>query len=664
VIPTAAWLWLAGAAAVPGAEERVVVTAERVPRTAAEVPAAVSVLTREQIEALPAAALAELLSYMPGILLYSSAPSGTPSMTMARGFFGGGEAEYLQLRIDGVPAADAESGLADWRAVPAPEIERVEALRGPASALYGDTALGGVVAVFTRIPDTPGGRAAVEAGNGGFASGWAELSGRAGAWIVGGFLDAQGAEGWREHSASRRGSVDLRARTGDIQGEPGGWVLRLRGDLDEGESPGLLPLAVAREDPDESDPMFQFDESRTRRLALSASHGRARESRFWNATIYASGRDAERTRTLLVAPDFGLPTRRDLEAQSLGGIVEAGTDGSLAGRAAQAGAGVEVSAEGLDVAYRAVGAEGNPGDPMGRESGRRFRTGAWVAGGVDATSCLRLTGSMRFDGVWDSFETGESEETQWSPLLAAVWRLPARAGSDASVYVKVSRAFKAPTLEQLFDPLLLPDGSGGGFSISNPDLRPQRAGTIEAGASFSSTRGSARLALYHTDVEDEIDFDPATFRYGNIGSTRHRGLEASATLAVSRAVSAMASWDWSQVSSREGPYPDRQLKNVPEHVLRAGVAVALARGWSASAVGLLTEGRYLDDANTQELAEIRSLDFRVRKQWNALAAEMDLRNATDERWDEAGIQLGAGAEGGYVLPAPGVRFAGRLIWSF
>jgi outer membrane receptor protein involved in Fe transport len=126
----------------------------------------------------------------------------------------------------------------------------------------------------------------------------------------------------------------------------------------------------------------------------------------------------------------------------------------------------------------------------------------------------------------------------------------------------------------------------------------------------------------------------------------------------------MASWDWSRVSARSGQNADRQLKNVPEHVLRGAVTVALAPRWNVAVVGLLTEGRYLDDANTRELAEVRSLDFRVRKQWNVLTAELDVRNATDERWDEAGVLLGEGPEGAYVLPAPGIRFAGRLIWSF
>lgn len=47
--------------------------------------------------------------------------------------------------MDGAPVADVESGLAQWQAVGADAIERIEIARGVASPLYGDGAFGGVV---------------------------------------------------------------------------------------------------------------------------------------------------------------------------------------------------------------------------------------------------------------------------------------------------------------------------------------------------------------------------------------------------------------------------------------------------------------------------------------------------------------------------------------
>src|SRR6185503_20172029 len=119
----------------PHFQEDVVVTAERGREPRADTPAAVSVLARDDVEALPAESLGELLDSMPGFQVPFGGGSGTLPMVSARGFFAGGEADYVLLLVDGVPAADVESGLGDWRGVRSLDVERVEALRGPASAV-------------------------------------------------------------------------------------------------------------------------------------------------------------------------------------------------------------------------------------------------------------------------------------------------------------------------------------------------------------------------------------------------------------------------------------------------------------------------------------------------------------------------------------------------
>ena len=133
----------------PRIEETIVVTAERLEQRLEESTAAVTVLRAEELQRLPAATLGDVLQLVPGLQLLAVNP-GAPPMIASRGFFGAGEVEYLQLRIDGVVVGDAESGLADWRSVPIASIDRIEILRGAGSSLFGDTALGGVVQVFRR----------------------------------------------------------------------------------------------------------------------------------------------------------------------------------------------------------------------------------------------------------------------------------------------------------------------------------------------------------------------------------------------------------------------------------------------------------------------------------------------------------------------------------
>src|SRR6202521_870353 len=137
-------------AAVPALKQEIVVTPERGAAQRDEVAASVTVLTREHLEMLPAQSLAEVVNVIPGItMFFDGAGAGAPMVT-ARGFFGGGEVEYVKLLVDGVPAGDVESGLIDWRHMRVADIDRIEVLRGPGSSLYGDTSMGGVIQVFTR----------------------------------------------------------------------------------------------------------------------------------------------------------------------------------------------------------------------------------------------------------------------------------------------------------------------------------------------------------------------------------------------------------------------------------------------------------------------------------------------------------------------------------
>src|ERR1700694_3262406 len=124
---------------VPVVKQEIVVTAGREEQPRDQACAAVTVLNRDAIQRLPAESLSEVMAFVPGVtMMFDSGASGVPMIT-SRGFFGGGEVEYVKLIVDGVPVGDAESGNVDWRSFRAEDIERIEVLHGPGSSLYGDT---------------------------------------------------------------------------------------------------------------------------------------------------------------------------------------------------------------------------------------------------------------------------------------------------------------------------------------------------------------------------------------------------------------------------------------------------------------------------------------------------------------------------------------------
>lgn len=131
--------------------DTIVVTATRQQERISELLADVSVITREQIENAGQSTLEELLARQTAIE-YSS--SGGPGQISGIGIRGA-NSNHTLLLIDGVRVGSATSGTANFSRLPLAQIERIEILRGPASALYGADAIGGAIQIFTKRGEGP-----------------------------------------------------------------------------------------------------------------------------------------------------------------------------------------------------------------------------------------------------------------------------------------------------------------------------------------------------------------------------------------------------------------------------------------------------------------------------------------------------------------------------
>ena len=148
---------LASAAAFPtlaqsdasAAEKRLsetVVTATRTATRVDEVVSDVVVVDRAAIEASTARTLSELLARNAGVQTVANGGIGKNSSIFIRG----AESRHTIFLIDGVRFGSATTGAPSLDNIPVDMIERIEVLKGPASALYGSEGVGGVVQVFTR----------------------------------------------------------------------------------------------------------------------------------------------------------------------------------------------------------------------------------------------------------------------------------------------------------------------------------------------------------------------------------------------------------------------------------------------------------------------------------------------------------------------------------
>jgi outer membrane cobalamin receptor len=617
---------------LPTVRETVVVTPERGETVQSWIPAASVSLDASSLRPLPALSLGEFLTFMPGLRVQQSALYAGRPVVSARGFFGGGEAEYVVLLVDGVPVADLESGLVEWSTVAASSIARVEAARGPGASLYGDAAIGGVIQVLTDSAVDRGGLTVSGGSLGSFsADGTSRWRSRSTNAVVSGA--ARGTNGFSTHSAATEFTLG-----GTVNGTIGplSWRWTANALQREQEDPGpLTPAQQARGI--SSDPAFRFD-ARDRQGATTALALRGGGAGWrYQSRVNVDARDEDGVRTILLAPALGDTRGRALATNGVGASVDAertlNTETNSMLRV-----GVDLARQHLDTAYRQVRNGVAVGEPLSRAAGTRVRSGAFVSSSWMPASSVRVSGAVRWDRIADhAFAgVGAADTTEaWSPRVGIV--VQPRGFGGASLFGQVSRAFKAPTLDQLFDPRPYPDFRGGTFTISNPALRAQRASNVEAGASGSG-RVRWSTVVYRMAVDNEIDFDARTFSYGNIGRSRHIGVEADVEGIGTARVRPRAAYALTRVTKTD-ERGGAQLKNVPRHQVTLGAVanvgwglqsfVSMRRAWDA----------FLDDDNNVPVRAATLLDARISRTvgWGTLF--VDALNLAGRRYDEYGFVL-------------------------
>ncbi len=489
---------LAPGLAVADPAETIMVTGSRLPGAIRAEDSNVTVLDQAEIEARHASSVVELLRTIPGLVIEQAGGRGSVASVFSRG----AKPNFTLVLLDGVRLNDptnTRGGSFDFSSLSLDQIERVEVLRGPASAIYGSDAVGGVINIITRKgTDQPSGTAEASIGQYGFWQGAAELRGPiAGATASLGVSRTDNGtpvDGSQFRGTVVNGSVSAapwdraklvltgRYGTSDAASFPdssGGTLLAVIRDLDRRQidegvfgatlelnatswwaqslayglydrsstetSPGVAP---SQQDPSGVPPSTDDVQYRrnevtwTNRLDLRPDAGVV----LGLDTLIESGVDDG---TLSFAPGFSVPTRYALDRTIWSGFSEA-----------------------------------------------RYAPFAF----------LEFSAGARYD-------VPTHAPAHFSPKLAARSTI---AATGTTVELDWSAGYKLPSLYALGNPL-----------VGDPHLRPEESRSLEAGVTqeLGVLPGRIKLTGYDTHYAQLIDFDPVAFKLVNLSEARVRGGE-------------------------------------------------------------------------------------------------------------------------------------------
>ncbi len=591
-----------------GALPSVVITATRSEQSSRDVPAAIDAVAIDNSDNDNLGInLSEVLSLVPGVLARNRQNYAQDEQVSIRGF--GARSTFgvrgIRLYTDGIPATMPD-GAGQVSHFNLDSAERIEVLRGPFSALYGNSS-GGVIQLFTADGSEDFElRSGLVVGS--YGTGRASVNLRGSGDAIGYNVDLTHFEtdGYREHSAARRESANAKVTW---QVTAGGKLTLLANtvSLPEAQDPLGLTRAQFDADPRQATAVaLQFNTRKTvEQLQAGAIWDHAIGSEHTLRVLaYAGAREVEQF--------LAIPPGAQANPLQAGGNID--LDGDYDGVDARwtwtRGA-FEItggaSAESQDLVRR--GYTNFSGSTLGvrgilrRDEDNRVRnvdqyaqaswrfTDAWSLLAGVRHSEVRFRVADRYITAGNPDDSGRRDYSATTPVLG----LLLRANDNATLYATWGKGFETPTFAELG---YRNDGGSG----LNFGLEPARSRNAELGAKLRFGDAiESNLAIFRADTDDEIAVATnvgGRSSFQNIGSARRQGIEGSLLARLSDRWTLQLAATWLEATF-ESPFlactgtpcatpntpvaAGARIPGVPRSNLNAALVWGGELGWRASA---------------------------------------------------------------------------------
>ncbi|WP_248637773.1 TonB-dependent receptor PqqU [Citrobacter koseri] len=678
------------------AEDEQTMIVSATPQTVSELdtPAAVTVGEGEDMRlATPRINLSESLNGVPGLQVQNRQNYAQDLQLSIRGF--GSRSAYgirgIRLYVDGIPATMPD-GQGQTSNIDLSSVQSVEVLRGPFSALYGNSS-GGVMNVTTETGRQP---PTIEASSyyGSFGS-WRygmKATGAMGDGTQAGDVDYTVSttrfttHGFRDRSSAQKNLAN--AKLG-VRLDGASKLSLIFNSVDiHANDPGGLTESEWKTNPQQSPRAEQFNTRKTIKQTQAGLRYERQLSEHDDLSVmmYAGERETTQSQSIPMAP------QRDNPAHAGGVIVLQRHYQGIDTRWTHRGElGVPVTfTTGLNYENMSENRKGyenyrlNNGVPQFGVKGDLRRNERNLMWNVDPylqtqwqlTEKLSLDAGVRYSSVWfdsnDHYVTpgnrddsGEASYHQWLPAGAIKY-----AFTDAwNVYLAAGRGFETPTINELS---YRPDGQSG----LNFGLKPATNDTVEIGSKTRIGDGLLTAALFQTDTDDEIVVATSgggRTTYKNAGKTRRQGAELSWDQRFAGNWRVNASWTWLDATYRSnvcksGDCNGNRMPGIARNMGFASLGYVPDEGWYAG-----TDARYMgdimaDDHNTAKAPSYTVVGLNTGYKFNYSNLTVDVFGRVDNLFDKeyVGSVIVNESNGRYYEPAPGRNYGVgvNLAWRF
>lgn len=681
------------AAAQAADEQTMVVTAAPTTVSELDTPAAVSVVNGDDMrQAAPRVNLSESLGAVPGLQVQNRQNYAQDLQLSIRGF--GSRSTYgvrgLRIYVDGIPATMPD-GQGQTSNIDIGSVDTIEVLRGPFSALYGNSS-GGVINVTSQTGTQP---PTVEASSyyGSFGT-WhygMKATGAVGDGSHAGDVDYTVStnrfttHGYRDHSGARKNLAN--ARLGVRINDVSKLTLLLNSVDIKANDAGGLTADEWRDNPRQSP---RGDQYNTRKNTRQTQAGLRYERQLsaqddLSVMMYAGERETTQFQSIPRAPQ--------LKPSHAGGVIDLtrhyqGIDTRLTHRG-ELLVPVTLTA-GLDyenMSERRKGYENFVmvnGAPQYGEQGALRRNERNLMWNVDPylqtqwqlTDKLSLDAGVRYSSVWfdsndyyitpgNGDDSGDANYHKWLPAGSLKYAL-----TDAwNVYLSAGRGFETPTINELS---YRSDNQSG----LNFGLKPSTNDTVEIGSKTRIGNGLLTAALFQTDTDNEIVVDSSSggrTSYKNAGKTRRQGMELGLDQQFGESWRLKAAWTWLDATYRTNVCGDascngNRIPGIARNMGYASFGYQPEQGWYAG-----SDIRYMSDimANDENTAKAPSwtvVGLTTGYKWSYGKMDMDLFGRVDNLFDReyVGSVIVNESNGRYYEPAPGRNYGIglNLAWRF